>query len=71
MSSGYDIHIKVKDGVPYVIKKTIGETYASCFATAKTSMISRALKLDERPIALSKTAWNKMKADRRVTIRLT
>jgi len=67
--SGYDIRVKVKDGVPYVMKKTIGELYAS-WASTKNSLIPRTLGLDERPIALSKTAWNKMKADRVVTLRL-
>jgi hypothetical protein len=66
--SGYDIRVKVKDGVPYVMKKTMGELYASWLAT-KDSLIPKTLGLDERPIAISKTAWNKMKADRVVTLR--
>ena len=61
--SGYEIRVKVKDGVPYVIKKTMGELYAHTFAD-KNSLIPRTLGLDERPIALSQTAWNKLKADR-------
>lgn len=67
---GYDIRVKVKDGVPYVIKKTIGETYAS-WAHSEKSLIPRTLGLSERPIAVSQTQWDKIKADRKVTLRLT
>lgn len=66
---GYDIRVKVSDGVPYVIKKTIGETYAS-WAHNEKSLIPRTLGLSERPIAVSQTQWNKIKADRKVTLRL-
>lgn len=59
--------VKIKDGVPYVQKGTVGEAWAM-FGTVKTSFLCQKLGLTEYYTPLSKTRFEKLKADRVVVV---
>lgn len=59
--------IKIKDGVPYVQKGTVGEARA-IFGTVQSDPLCQKLGLTEYYTPLSKTRFEKLKADRTIVV---